>query len=296
MAETAVITNIQHFSLQDGPGTRTSVFFKGCPLRCWWCHNPETQDPGPELQFFGKQCIGCGACVQACPRAENGRTARFTASCTVCGACARACWPGAIILTGRTVSADEMFGEIAGDLDIYRNSGGGVTFTGGEPLRQSGFLAGMLKRCREAGIPTAIETAAFAPPEVIRKIVPLTDWIFCDIKTMDEEKHREATGVSNRPILDNIRLMSALGADLHLRVPVIPGFNDTRGDAERIAAFISSLPGRHSLELLPFHGWCVSKYASLGRAYRGENLKTPDREQLGDLASAAEKYGVTTSY
>ncbi len=289
---TGTVFNIQHFSIHDGPGIRSTVFFKGCNLRCFWCHNPESWRTEPEMQFYAARCIGCGVCAGVCPHAKDGKRALLSDDCTACGACAEACMAEAIRLTGKSRTADEVIADLLSDSDLYEKSGGGITFSGGEPLLQPEFLRALLLACRERGWHTAVESAVCVPWERIEALLPLIDLMICDIKTLDEAAHREATGQSNARILDNIRHIAGTGKPLLLRTPIIPGFNDSRESVAAIAEFIAALPGSPALELLPFQSLCKSKYESLHRAFGAETLETPERAYMKELAALAERSGV----
>lgn len=277
------VFNVQTFSLQDGPGIRTTVFLKGCNLHCYWCHNPESWKMGQEFQFFAGKCIGCGACAQACGHAAVGKRALFTEDCALCGKCAQACYCEAILPVGRALSVGELTELLRRDRDLFLQSGGGVTFSGGEPLLQPEFLLHALKGAKELGISTAMESAVCVPWETLEKMLPWLDLIYCDIKIMDAEKHRQATGADNRRILSNIRRMSGAGANLYLRTPVIPGFNDSAAEIRAIADFAAGLPKTHPVELLAFHGICAGKYTALNREYAARDLMTPSEEQMESL-------------
>ncbi|MBR6748672.1 MAG: glycyl-radical enzyme activating protein [Clostridia bacterium] len=298
---TASILNIQHFSIHDGPGIRTTVFLKGCNLRCWWCHNPESQELGPQILFYPNKCIGCGACIPACPNASCVLTARFTSACIACGACAEVCVAEATVLEGKSLTEDELFDAIIRDASVYRRSGGGVTFSGGEPMLQHEMLASLLPRLREAGVHTAIETAANVPWERFETLLPHIDLFMCDIKHMDEDAHREHTGVGNRLILENLRRLASAGAEMILRTPVIPGVNDTPGDIRAIAGFVAELSAAacaagfekaYGLELLPYHNLGADKFAAMNREFRGAGIDSPSDEQMRVLAEAAREIGI----
>ncbi len=288
------IFNVQRFCVHDGQGTRTVVFLKGCNLRCYWCHNPEGMEARPQMRYNAAKCIGCGRCTKVCPAGE--KTALFTEACTVCGKCAEVCYAGAREIVGRTVTAEELAKELAIDKDIFDDSGGGVTLSGGEPLLQADFVQELCCRLKEKGISVAVETAGCVDTQKLLSLVGNFSEVFCDIKSADEEKHRAATGRSNRLILENIRAMSAAGVMLRLRVPVIPGFNDTGEDAAKIAEFVSTLPKIPAVELLPFHGVCVGKYRALGMKYAAEGKKTPSQEILEGLTKPFIQKGIEISY
>jgi pyruvate formate lyase activating enzyme len=282
----ALVFDIQPFSIHDGPGVRTTVFLKGCNLRCRWCHNPESQGAGRELFFTASRCIGCGACAEACPRGEAGKTARFSPRCTGCGACAEVCYAGALSVAGRPYGAGELAALVLRDRDLFRRSGGGITFSGGEPLLQADFVGEVFSLLRGTGIHRAVETAAALPWEVFRGLLPLTDLFICDLKAPGEELHREGTGAGNALIRENIRALSASGAELLLRIPVIPGYNDREEIIAGCGDFIASLPGRHRVELLGFHNICAGKYDSLGREFPYRGVPAPSPERMEALASA----------
>jgi pyruvate formate lyase activating enzyme len=287
-----IITNIQRFSIHDGPGIRTTVFLKGCNLRCFWCHNPETLEARPQLQLFPSRCIGCGECFQRCPRGahvrENGGERRFMRElCVGCGACAETCYAEALVLVGERKTVEEVVEEVLRDRPFYETSGGGLTLSGGEPLLQLEFSIAVLERCRQEGIHTAIETAACFAWERLAAILPVTDLVMMDIKLMDSERHRAATGVPNERILENAHRLGAQPQPLIVRTPVIPGVNDSVEDIAAIAAFAASLPNLLYYELLPFHPMASGKYDSLDMAYRARELKAPSKEHLEALCEAA---------
>ncbi len=291
-----LLTNVQRFSIHDGPGIRTSVFFKGCPLRCFWCHNPETWRKRPEVQLFPDRCIQCGACLERCERGghtiEAGQRVYHREVCVACGRCVETCYAEALVLVGRWWSVDELLAELLRDRPFYEQSGGGITLTGGEPLLQQAFSLEVLRRARAAGLHTAIETCAFAPWEDLAALLPWLDLVMMDIKTMDDAQHRAVTGVSNRLILDNARRLAATGIPLIVRTPVVPTVNDTPEAIGAIAAFIRDFPSLLLYELMPFHRLAESKYRSLGLTYQAAGLSTPPREQMEALAAHARAQGV----
>jgi pyruvate formate lyase activating enzyme len=286
-----LVFNIQRFSIHDGPGIRTTVFLKGCNLRCYWCHNPESLGAAPELQFVPSRCIGCGACVEACPLSRGTVTARFTASCLDCGACADACYSGALSLAGKEYDAGELAEALLKDRDLMKSSGGGVTFSGGEPLLQADFTAGVFAALRAEGVHTAIETASNVPWEAFEKLLPLTKLFICDIKAPDAELHRKGTGAGNKLILENLRRLAAAGADILFRIPIIPCYNDSVDSIGRIGAFIKSLGRPLPVELLAFHNICAGKYDALGREFAARGTKPPSgaaMEKLADTLKALQ--------
>ena len=293
---TGLISDIQRFSIHDGPGIRSTVFFKGCNLRCFWCHNPETLALRPELQFYPDRCIGCGACLEACPHGAHvlldGQRVFRRDLCQGCGTCAQTCYAQALVLVGKRMTVDEVMAEVLRDRPFYETSGGGVTLSGGEPLLQVEFAAALLARCQAEGLHTAIETAAQVPWERLAKVLPVTDLVMMDIKLMDPVRHREATGADNARILDNARRLAQVGVPLIVRTPIVPGVNDNEADVAAIAAFVAELPHVLYYELLPFHPMAAGKYASLGIDYRARTFKTPPRERMDALAEAASRVGI----
>ena len=284
-----MITNIQRFSVHDGPGIRTTVFLKGCGLRCWWCHNPETWKMTPEVLFYEAKCIGCGSCLTACPAGSMVRTARMTENCTFCGECAEGCYAGALTLNGKKTGTESLLAELVKDRGLYEKSGGGVTFSGGEPMLQPEFLGEMLRLLQAEGIRTAVETAAAVPWTVIEPMLAQLDLVMCDVKCIDPDLHRQHTGADNGLVLENIRRMAERGVPMVLRTPVVPGFNADEKEMAAVGRFAASLGLK--LELLPFHRAALDKYRALGREYGGAATEPPSKETMLLLAKAAEDAG-----
>ena len=299
-AVTGVVTDIQHFSIHDGPGIRTTVFVKGCNLRCFWCHNPETIAVRPELQYFPDRCIACGACVEVCPESahavRDGKHSFDRARCTGCGACAQVCYARALEMAGRIRTAQEVVQIVLRDRVFYETSGGGVTVSGGEPLLQPDFTRSVLAGCREAGIHTAIETAGNVSWDRIATVLPVTDLVMMDIKTMDPVTHRREIGASNARVLENARRLSESGVPLIVRTPVVPGVNDEEASVGAIAAFASELPTLVGYELLRFHMMAGAKYAALDLECRAADLPGPTTEQLDRLAACAAAFGIPVTH
>lgn len=291
-----IITNIQRFSIHDGPGIRTTVFLKGCNLRCFWCSNPETLRPKPELQILPGRCIGCGECFKRCPQGAHvlldGRRQFRRDLCVACGRCAETCYAEALVLVGECKTVDEVVEEVLRDRAFYQTSDGGVTLSGGEPLLQLDFSYALLERCRREGVHTAIETALNLPWGQVASILPVTDLIMLDIKMMDPARHRECTGVSNDRILANAECLGHQSLPLIVRTPIIPGVNDTAAEVEAIARFVSRLPNLLYYELLPFHPLAKTKYESLDLEYGAGDLKPPTSERMDALTQVARDHGL----
>jgi len=289
--QTGLVFNVQRFSIQDGPGIRTTVFLKGCPMACTWCHNPESQSPEPEISVVEGRCIRCGACWEACPQRGEGngaaagrRAAPGDGVCTRCGACVEACPTGAREMVGRRMTVDEVLAAVLKDRIFYDDSGGGVTFSGGEPLGQPAFLVELLEACRRQGLHTAVDTCGYAPREDLLAAAEHTDLFLYDLKLVDDERHRRYTGVSNALVLENLEALAQSHANVRLRIPIVPGVNDDLEDLRAAARLAASLPGVRQIDLLPYH--------DLGRhkAARGERQEMPSPLPPAagvDLATAA---------
>lgn len=292
---TGTIFDIKRYALHDGPGIRTTVFFKGCPLACWWCHNPESQARYAELLFRASRCTRCGACVEVCPQ-EGIRVAEpFTMDrerCTRCGRCAEVCFSGARELVGREITVAALLREIERDTPFHDASGGGVTFSGGEPLLQPEFLAAALRACREREIHTAVDTCGYASWAAFEALLPDTRLFLYDLKVMDEARHRRFTGVSNAPILRNLRALSAHGAQVIVRVPLIPGVNDAAADLQALGMFLAALPQVPSVELLGYHDIAGAKYDALDKRYLLADTQPPTPAALESAGCTLEACGV----
>ncbi len=294
---TGKIFNIQRFSVHDGPGIRTTVFFKGCPLHCQWCHNPEGMTLNPVLFFDSNLCLACGRCIPVCSSGarnmdEQGRMVFTREKCIVCGRCARECPPKALELAGEIKSAEEILAVLLRDRAFYENSGGGVTLSGGDPLLQPDFTLALLKLCKENHLATAIETCAQAAWEIILKVAPYVDLWLCDLKHMDGEKHRQFTGVDNERILENLRKIAGEKWPMIVRIPVIPGFNDTPAEIRAIGEFLKTLNPVPPVELLPFHHLGESKYRRLGLPYLVHGRPTLSEETLTPLWNILKEIGL----
>lgn len=268
--ETSLIFDIEKFAVRDGPGIRTVVFMKGCPLHCLWCHNPESQSMDPEMLFYSGKCTRCGICAAVCPRschAVGAEGHRFDRSqCTVCGLCSERCPAEALHLVGRRMSVNEVMSEVMKDQIFYRNSGGGITLSGGEPLTHFAFTSALLKEAKEVGIHTAVETCGFSPWERIRELLPLVDLWLWDVKA-SPEKHEKLTGVPAEPILENLYKLDQAGSSIILRCPLVSGINDEDLDLTHIAALADKLSHVQQIDLEPYNPLGEKKNRALGRKY-----------------------------
>lgn len=294
--KTGTVFNIQRYSLHDGPGIRSIVFLKGCGLRCRWCSNPESHRGAPQVMFLASNCIGCGLCERVCPagavvREEAKKVRILPEKCTHCGACARVCVAEALVLKGKTASVREVFTELEKDGEYYRRSGGGITLSGGEALLQPDFAAELFKAARQAGWSTAVETALFVREEAVRAVMPYTDLFLADFKLFDEADHKKFTGQSNETIKRNIRNICAQGGNVILRVPLIPGVNDSADNLRKTAAFAGELGTVKEIDLLPYHRLGAGKYEQLGRKYTLEELRQPSAQALQAAAALLENCG-----
>ncbi len=309
------VFDIQRWSLHDGPGVRTNVFLKGCPLRCAWCSNPESQETYPEIAFFQDKCIGCGKCIIDCPYGGvKMETGIHTIDYTVCApncykdqnnkdryACVRHCYAGAMEQLGKPYTAEEVLEEVFRDQKIYEQSGGGLTVTGGEPLMQVEFLAELFKGAKKKGLPTAMETCAYAPWSSFEKVLEYLDFLFVDIKLLDSEKHKKYTGRGNALILENCVKLDEYcamhGIQMVVRTPVIPQINDDEREIGAIADFICErLPHVHIYQPLPYHRLGRGKYGNIGKHYELEDIQPPSEEVMERLRNLIAGRGLAVSY
>jgi len=291
-----MITDIQRFSLNDGPGIRTTVFFKGCNMKCAWCHNPETISKKNELHFYAAKCIGCGRCFEICPQKAhvivNGVHKIDRNLCIGCGQCAETCYAEALIMSGKAVSAQDVMKEILQDKAYYQNSGGGVTISGGEVLCQKAFALEIIESCHENDINVAIETNLNGPHEAVMDLLGKTDLVMCDIKLLDDDKHKKYTGVSNSIILSNVLKLDRLGIPYIVRMPLIPGISDSNENILSITEFLKPLKHLILYELLNFNPLGAPKYASLDMQY-GFGAYTPlPATRLDELQTLVKNAGL----
>lgn len=268
-----IIFDIAHGSFVDGPGVRTTVFFKGCNLKCKWCHNPESQSSAPTLLFYKSKCVGCGICNEVCTKERK--------NCNLCGECTLYCSMGARQICGKERTSDEVFAELVKDKPYYKDSGGGVTFSGGECMLQPDFLLELLKACKNEGIHTAVDTAGYVAFENFEKILPCTNLFLYDIKAFDPIKHKEWTGVRNELILSNLKKLLGIGVKIWVRIPVIASINDSAEEMLKIREFFDKYGSPEKVELLPYHSLGEGKYEACGMT--ASNFNAPTYETLNEL-------------
>ncbi len=287
-----MIFDIQRFSIHDGPGIRTTVFLKGCPLGCQWCHNPESRSPYTQLAFYKAKCIVCGRCYRACPHGaiSMGETRVNRDQCVVCGACAEVCPTGALQIIGRTASVEEVVGVVVRDKPFYKTSGGGVTISGGEPTFQFEFTKCLLQAFKREGLHTAIETSGMTSWEHLSQIAPLVDLFLFDMKAVDAAKHVRFCGVENSVILKNAHRLAQTGAEIVFRTPIVPGVNDSDDDIRALGEFVLSLEGKPKVALMAYHKIGTGKYEAIGMDYKLHEVEAP--EDIGHYCDKLRDMGV----
>ncbi|HJW98071.1 MAG TPA: glycyl-radical enzyme activating protein [Candidatus Bathyarchaeia archaeon] len=291
-----MIFDVRKYSIHDGPGIRTAVFFKGCPLRCWWCHNPEGQNPKPELVFRRSRCISCGECVEKCHQhAISSATLGISINrekCVLCSDCSDACSSEALSIAGKEMSVKKVVEEIEKDRAFYEESSGGVTFSGGEPLLQPEFLKALLDECNNRALHTTLDTCGYSQPEIIDGICSKVDLFLYDIKIIDDQRHMKFTGVSNKQILRNLEKLAEKGSNIVVSFPIIPGINDDDRNVAETAKFISSLPNIQQINLLPYHRAGIQKYKNLGKPYKLNKIQPPTDKKVKSVKNKMEAFGL----
>lgn len=295
LKQTGVVFNIQRFSTQDGPGIRTTVFMKGCPLKCLWCCNPESQHIQQEIIFSKRKCIHCNRCLMSCPEGAitvNGDSKLIDRTkCNLCGRCVNTCFSNALEIIGEKKTVQEIMEQIDKDQTIYRNSGGGVTLSGGEPTFQPDFSATLLEACHSENIHTAIETCGYAPWEQYQKILPFVDLFLFDIKYMDNQIHQQLTGQSNDLILKNLEKLAKTGKQIIVRLPLIPDFNMSSQNFDEKMAYLKRI-GISVVHILPYHKLGVSKYEQLGLEYQLSDVKSISDIEIDEIKTKYEQAGM----
>lgn len=293
---TGIIFDVVKFSTHDGPGIRTAVFFKGCPLHCWWCHNPEGQFPVAQLVYREERCIRCFSCVEACPnhaiKILDGTPILLRNACNLSGVCVRVCQTKAREIAGKRVKVSDVMGDVEKDNIFYDQSGGGVTFSGGEPFMQHLFLQDLLETCKEKGIHTAVETCGFVNTEALMASCPYVDLYLYDLKVIDNETHRRFTGVSNEIILKNLRQLSHSHDKVIVRFPIIPGVNDDDENVLRLGEFVSSLGSVKEIDVLPYHELGIEKYKRLGMMNRMPQVELLSSMRVSGIVRKLEGFGL----
>ncbi|MFX0115395.1 MAG: glycyl-radical enzyme activating protein [Candidatus Hodarchaeota archaeon] len=296
----AVIFNIQRFSVHDGPGIRTTVFLKGCPLRCKWCHNPESINPFLEIVYDQAKCVHCFKCNETCPEdalAQHSNGIHLERKrCINCGKCANICYSRALELIGSFMTVEEVMTEIQKDMPFYKNSGGGLTASGGEPLMQATFVADLFREAQEKSIHTTLDTTGYAKWAVLCQVLKHTDLILYDFKALDAGRHQKLTGVSNDLILKNLERLSRENRRIIVRIPIIPGYTfiDPENDAQNIAEYLQGLESINRVDLLPFHHLAKQKYINLGRE-EAITFDPPSSEYLGRIINVLASHQITVS-
>jgi pyruvate formate lyase activating enzyme len=291
-----MVIDITRMTVHNGPGIRTLILFKGCPLRCIWCSTPESQKESAELAFFPEKCILCGDCIPVCPEnaITTGNTSVFVNRdlCNNCGKCASVCYTEALRLLGREYTVEELLDVAKRDTVAYKHSGGGVTISGGEPFQGLDFLLELLQALKKNEISVGVDTCGFTSRENIEAVLPYIDFFLWDVKHMDDRTHLELTGVSNRLILDNLSFVSDRGTPVYLRIPIIPGYNDSEENLLALCDFAEDLTSLIEIDLLPLHHLGKARYLALGREYLFEGIPLVGDETLNEMKHLVESSGL----
>ena len=298
MSKTGLIFNIQRFSLHDGPGIRTTIFFKGCHLNCWWCQNPEGLNSNKEVFISTTKCIGCNSCLETCSEKAisiNGQEPFIDRNkCKLCMACIDLCPTGALEAIGTEMTINQVADEALKDRIIYEESGGGVTLSGGEPLLQLNFVTDLLRKMKELDINTAVETSGYVSLEALKEVYPWTDLFLYDIKLLDPLLSKKYTGISNKSVIENLKHLSQNGKPVAIRMPLIPGINDHRDHLHLVAEVLKE-NGINELELIPYHNLGVSKYRGLDMDYKLQEIKSPPKNDIAAVREAFLSEGISTT-
>jgi pyruvate formate lyase activating enzyme len=291
-----LIFDIKRYAVHDGPGIRTTVFFKGCPLSCWWCHNPEGKEFRRELMVWPNRCIKCQTCMSACPNSaisiSNNSIVTERDKCKVCGICASKCPANAREIVGKTVSADDVMHEVEKDREFYGETGG-LTLSGGEPLAQPVFLRVLLNQCKDAGIHTTVDTSGYVESKILIKISSMVDLFLYDLKIMDCKKHKQHTGVSNKSIIENLRMLDRLGKQIIVRFPLIPQINNTEDNITSMCELLSELKNVGCISILPYHRLGVDKAKRLGKVVRV--CTNPSDKLLNQTIKLIKSFGLAVN-
>ncbi len=291
-----LIFDIKRYAINDGPGIRITIFMKGCPLRCKWCHNPESQLSTAQKLYTASKCIGCRECVKACPDnaltlTPEGIVTDF-GTCKLCGTCVSVCPTGAVEIAGQTYEVEELMKIIERERVHIEESGGGVTFSGGEPLMYPEFLLTMLKMCKAKNFHRTVDTCGLVKTDTLLEVAKETDLFLYDLKHMDTAKHKQWTGVNNKLILENLRILAETGANINIRIPFIKNVNTNEDSVSQMAKFIAALPGKLPVNILPYHNIAANKYNKLGAEYNKFNMEEPSEEEQIRAISIFGEFGI----
>ena len=299
--QSGLIFDVKRYSINDGPGIRVTVFFKGCPLHCAWCHNPESISPHPQKMYSPDKCIGCNSCVESCPEKACKLTPQGIITdpdlCTLCGKCADVCPTKATEMSGKIVSVEDIVKIVEKERVFFDQSGGGVTISGGEPLMQPDFLIALLDELGSRSIHRAVDTTGFTPQNTLLEVAKRTDLFLYDLKMMDSAHHKKWTGVGNEIILQNLKLLASTGASIDIRIPLIKGVNDDDDNLDQTAAFVARLAGeKKSVSILPYHNIMVNKYQKLGQVFDGSKMSEPSDDEQTRIIAKFDAFGIRASF